>query len=441
MDGVRNRKVSPEKAKKAVSIISDTDPIISRNSRESHIVVPKNLLLADVVDTQQPSTSYLKLNRKRNRQLGFIFALFMALLVDYFVVSQLNRVNIRINPHREQLVIDTPITAYRNAGSNQLEFSIIALTETIATELTPDTSELIETFAQGEVKVFNDYSTSPQRLAPRTRVEAINGLVYTTGDSEVIIPGKTEYKPGEVLVTITSTLAGDEYNIDATDFSFPGFHEQGLDEKYAQIYGISLKSFTGGGRKMTPTVSFDIKNVEVDKLESDLTTRLQELLLAEKTPEMFLIQKTPMIQYQEAVYLPDETGKVSLSLSGTIYALLLDSNELGYYLADTYLPLDKGLQATLVSGSTVNPILVDTSFDYDFQNVASVSFTLQDASYFVWEVNADMVKDLFVGVPVGAIENLVERTQWIGSLNYRLHPRWNNYFPLNSEKIQIKIIN
>jgi hypothetical protein len=386
-------------------------------------------------DQRRPSFEQKK---SSNRKIGYVLlSILLALVVDYFILNQLQNATIKITPYRKFATIQEPITAYKNAGKDKLEFSIIAVTEKVEKELVTDTTELIETYAQGKVKLFNNYSTEPERLLPGTRLRALNGSEFVIQDKEIIVPGRVDQTPGELVVSVQAVGPGADYNISPTDFSVPEFYNQGLEEKYTQIYGLSLEAFTGGAQQQAPSVSLEKKELEIQQLKEELTVKLQDLLFAEKTPEMYLIQKTPVIEFHESNFSANSDSAGTLSLSGTIYALLLDRDELGNYLANTYLDLQEGSRATLSPINSLSPRILVAAEKLDFNNLESVQFVIDQEMLFTWEVDRDQVLEVFKGVPVTEVPRLVDTTQWIGEMKLKLNPRWSKLLPSNEEKITI----
>ncbi len=382
----------------------------------------------------------LKQKKSGDRKITYVLvSIVFALIADYFILNQLQNATIKITPYRKFATIQEPITAYRNAGKDKLEFSIIAVTEKVEKELPTNTTELVETYAQGKVKLLNNYSTESERLLPGTRLRALNGTEFIIQDKEIVVPGRLDQIPGELIVNVQAAEPGADYNISPTDFSIPEFYNQGLEEKYTQIYGLSLEAFSGGAQKQAPSISSEKKESEIQQLKEELAVKLQDLLLAEKTPEMYLIQKTPSIEFHQSNFSANSDSSGILSLSGTIYALLLDRDELGSYLANKHLDLQEGSHATLSSVNSLSPRILTTGEKLDFNNLESVQFAIDQEMLFVWEVDREQVLEVFKGVPVAEVPRLVDVTQWIGEMKLKQNPRWSKFLPQEEDKITIHL--
>ena len=92
-------------------------------------------------------------------------------------------------------------------------------------------SRKVEAKAKGRIVVYNNFDGLPQKLIKNTRFESKKGKIYRINDS-ITIPGMKGGTPGSVEVDIYADSNGADYNIDATEFTIPGFkgtpREKGL---------------------------------------------------------------------------------------------------------------------------------------------------------------------------------------------------------------------
>jgi hypothetical protein len=103
--------------------------------------------------------------------------------------------------------------------------------------------------AKGKITIYNEFSSSVQPLVATTRFLSENQKIFRLVQG-VTIPGTTkvgnEIKPGVVEVEVIADEVGDVFNIEAMNFTIPGFKNSG-NEKYAKIYAKSQSPMTGGG--------------------------------------------------------------------------------------------------------------------------------------------------------------------------------------------------
>jgi len=138
--------------------------------------------------------------------------------------------------------------------------------------------------ASGEITVFNEYSSTPQRIVENTRFLSKTDNKLFRIKEAVTIPGFSRVEgvdvPGQVTITVYADKVGEEYNIGSDSFHLPGL--QG-SAKYATIYARSTKSMSGGIDKEVLYFS-----------ESDYIIAKENLLrLVKEKNDKDFINKTP----------------------------------------------------------------------------------------------------------------------------------------------------
>src|SRR5690606_3968936 len=132
------------------------------------------------------------------------------------------------------------------------------------------------------------------------------GKIFTLGPDEVIVPGKTPEGPGSIEVRLYAQQAGEEYNIESTDFSIPGFRELGLEDRYNSIYAVSTEKFEGGFIRQELYLSEEQKEHYADELRERLQEKLLERLEYEKTDIMYVVPNGVSIHTSEPILVSDE---------------------------------------------------------------------------------------------------------------------------------------
>ncbi|MFZ2187989.1 MAG: hypothetical protein WAV73_00295 [Candidatus Moraniibacteriota bacterium] len=133
--------------------------------------------------------------------------------------------------------------------------------------------------AKGKITIYNEFSSSAQPLVATTRFLSDNQKMFRLVQG-VTIPGTTkvgeEIKPGVVEAEIVADEAGDSFNIDATNFSIPGFKNSGND-KSTKIYAKSLSPMTGGGNGNDEIHVVSEKDVSdaKDKISLEITSMIK----------------------------------------------------------------------------------------------------------------------------------------------------------------------
>jgi len=127
-----------------------------------------------------------------------------------------------------------------------LGYRTIELDKEVSKTVESDSEEFIQSKASGTITIYNEYSDKTQNLIKNTRFESPQGLIYTI-QSNVAVPG---YKmvdgkkvAGSIDAKVVASAAGENYNVDSTSFTIPGFKGQ---EPY-ELFGAKSKTPISGG--------------------------------------------------------------------------------------------------------------------------------------------------------------------------------------------------
>ncbi len=100
--------------------------------------------------------------------------------------------------------------------------------------------------ARGSVTIYNNYSTSPQKLVATTRLLTKDGILFRLVEG-VTVPGMTTKDgvtvPGSVRADVIADKAGEESNIGPSEFTIPGFKGS---PRYGKFFAKSEGQMAGG---------------------------------------------------------------------------------------------------------------------------------------------------------------------------------------------------
>lgn len=188
---------------------------------------------------------------KKTLLRAFALVLFVLVLGGVLALLRLSKTEIGIWPKMESLALEGEFTvdvSRQKADLAAKAFPGRALAEEKSTSQEfPATGKAIrEDKATGVIQIYNAYSGLPQVLAVSTRFVSADGKVFKTL-RKVTVPGATYDKgklvPSSVSVEIQAAQAGEEYNINPSTFSIPGFAGT---PKYTAFYGKTFSATTGG---------------------------------------------------------------------------------------------------------------------------------------------------------------------------------------------------
>ncbi|HPN96799.1 MAG TPA: hypothetical protein PLK35_03455 [Candidatus Moranbacteria bacterium] len=160
--------------------------------------------------------------------------------------------------------------------------------------------------ARGTITIYNEFGSDSQQLVATTRFLSESGKLFRLVKG-VTVPGTSkvggETKPGIIEAEVVADEAGDDFNIEPTSFTIPGFKDSGSG-KYSKFYAKSAKAMTGGG---------GTKDQVGVLTEADIAKAKTEILaeLTESTKNKIKESAGGMVVLDEAVNNEEATHKVS----------------------------------------------------------------------------------------------------------------------------------
>jgi len=145
-----------------------------------------------------------------------IIVFLLAITLSVKVIDVFAKATIQVVLHKETINVDTILKSGKmDKADLPLEIMQLDMTERKTAKATG--VENVEKKASGRIVVYNEFSSAPQKLIATTRFETPDGKIYRIKDA-VTVPGA-----GSVEATVYADQPGEEYNIDLTDFTIPGF--------------------------------------------------------------------------------------------------------------------------------------------------------------------------------------------------------------------------
>ncbi|MDP3996621.1 MAG: hypothetical protein Q8P86_02940 [bacterium] len=381
--------------------------------------------------------------RQRQRGRGFpkifiwILGIVCVLLLIFALSALFTGATITIAPKTDRLSIDKTFSVKRGISSSALGYEIIPLEKTLSEKVDASGEEMIEEKASGNIVVYNNYSTSPQRLIKNTRFEAPNGLVYRL-DQSVTIPGREskggETIPGSLEVTVYADFPGQEYNIGKVNFTIPGFKSDA--ERFKGFYANSLTEMTGGFSGIRKKVPEEVR----ESTKNSLQNRLKDDILREarsQIPEGFVFyEKAANLRFET---LPEKVEGNSVVLSEKVVFT-------GYIFKES----DLSKEVTVGSGSELESV---NTYIKDIENLSfrmrsvpsgsdgSMSFTLSGNPLVVAWVDENALKADLVGSSKARVSSIISAYPAIENVDsVAIKPFWRNTFPSDPESINVKLL-
>lgn len=355
--------------------------------------------------------------------------------VHFFVA----KATITVIPDSREVSVKQEITAVKNGAglSAQAGGTIEALSLTKQQDGTRLFSATGKSDKQGQARgvitVYNTRPNTPQILVATTRFVSQDGKLFRSL-ARVVIPGQLNGVPGSLNVEVLAAEAGEDYNIDPSNFSLPGLAGSAL---YTAIYGKSAVSMSGGSKSETAIVSQDDLNRGKDTLLAELREgakqELQKMLpVGYEIPEdAFLVEVSQASSLAKAgVELSkfNVTGKVKVSAVAFPRKVFDDL-------------LGQSLRKELSSGETILEGTVQSG--YEFKNVDHKKGTLLLAGFSKGKAYSS-VQEQDVRLKVrGKAPNIAqqkgEATEGVRSLQISLWPFWEWQVPTDLNRINVSL--
>lgn len=309
-------------------------------------------------------------------------------------------------------------------------------------------------FAAGQVRLYNAYSTSSQVLVANTRLISAEGKLFRTID-KVTIPGgkynKDKLEPGSVDVKVKAAEEGQDSNIEPSTFSIPGF---GGTPKYTAFYGKSFTQMSGGFKGTVPQVlQADMDNAR--NILSEKALQESKSSLNNKVTSDFVILEKALKQEITDSSSSYAVGAEANSFSYTVKAKStliafrktdlqsLVEASLTNQVSDPEIlksELSKGLKAwpeSLKINYSTDEVVFPSASD---QALGKITLSLESSSLLVYDIDTKKVKELIVGKTFAEVRANLDDQVVIQKSDIKFWPFWVNKVPGDASRIKIELI-
>ena len=324
-----------------------------------------------------------------------------------------------------------------DASNNKIPLDIIKI-DSEESGFYPTTGKKhIEEEASGKITVFNEYSSTPQRIVASTRFLSKTDNKLFRVRQAVTIPGFSRVEgvdiPGQIVITVYADKVGEEYNIDPDAFHLPGL--QG-SAKYNSIYARSTKEMTGGINQEVAYFSESDYITAKDKLvklvkeknEQDISSKISdEVADFSDLKEVGEIKVDTNIKVGETA----EDFEINVSMQSSLPIILKnDLSEL----------VDRKVDEKLEK----NKIVLENSRTFEVGNIlmdkdGEVIIPVSTKQYIVAEINIDKLKEEIANKNEKELTTYFNNINGIKSTSVSLEPKWIKKIPAAYDKINITI--
>jgi len=371
------------------------------------------------------------------------FLIFLLLLGGGFVLYFiLPKAEVVINPKKEDISLETEITADKNIDSIDLENNKIPAqifqVETDDSRTFPTTGEKeVEEKAKGTIVVYNQYSSSEQALVKTTRFLSENGKIFRL-TATVVIPGATidegKIIPSSKEVIVEADEAGEAYNIGPSKFTIPGFEGTA---KYTGFYGQSSEPMRGGAKGLMKVATKEDVEGAIQIVSAELKNKVSDEFKQKIPKELKMLDSSQVLEVTESdsTLNAGEPGKeFTVTVKVKAWGLAFKEDDVFSLIKDNI--NDKISQ---------DKILISSTIKVNYKNIKTDSangrtdFTAQAQAKTAWNIDEDLLKKDLAGKDEIEVRKYLSSLAEIETAKVIFWPFWVKRIPANKDKIKIVI--
>lgn len=379
-------------------------------------------------------------NKKKSKLLLYSVLIFIFIVSGGLLASALmGGSEVTVYPRHREPNVNAIFEAKKVPQADELSYEVMTLEAEGERQVAASGEEEVTSQAVGTIFIYNSQQKDPLRLVTNTRFESPSGLIFKIKDS-AIVPGYStdstgKKVPGVTAVEVYADQVGEEYNIDPTKFTVPGFKGQ---PEYETIYGESTSAFTGGynGKK------FVIAEAELQTAQQALRTELRNSLLtridAEKPSNFVVFNDAVTFTYESLPSVAYGDNLATIKEKVLLRIPLFKEDDFAKFLAQATVPGYEGGPVRIADYSVFTfKYTGATTSSSDISNAMELSFNLAGKPQIIWKYDAEKLKADLVNANKTALTNVLGAYPAIEKANAVIKPFWKTKFPTKIEEIEI----
>ncbi|MEX0869813.1 MAG: hypothetical protein WDZ39_00060 [Candidatus Spechtbacterales bacterium] len=361
----------------------------------------------------------------------------------YAATSVLPKATIILNPLSVQddisfqLAIDSNITS-PNHDNGVIPAQVLTeeVKETFSFEATG--SAQLEEYATGQITLYNEFSSAPQTLVANTRLVSSNGKLFRTLET-VVIPGASivdgKIDPNSVVVDVRADEPGEDFNIEPTSFSIPGF--SGTD-RYLLFYGRNEEAMTGGYLGVATIVTEeDMENAEREIREEYLEALAEDLRQGAPESLVMIEDSMDIVVFSEdaSAGIGDPAEEFNIDVNAEARVFLVSQEHVNeaiehYFINSTQYSSDFKLSEKRNIEYTVREM------DYE-RGLAKISVDVDQI--FNRTTDVDLLVEEIEGRDEVEVRKILSRKDELDRAQVRFWPFWVRSVPDDRERIEVEV--
>lgn len=355
----------------------------------------------------------------------------------------LAKAHVNVWPNTREVTAKVHMAASAGAAQADVEQkSIPALVireEKSLTRLFPATGTSTEQGrAKGIVRVFNGFSTFPQKLVSQTRFLSEDGKLFRSLGAVVVPAGHMEggkIIAGSLDIEVIAAESGEEYNIGPSNFSLPGLFG---NPAYTTITGKSFEPMAGGSKTEISIVTESDLNAARDALVAELQQEVRALLEGKVPEDMVLLAQALDLQVVQA-FSPIKAGAVldSFNFSAKVQGAATLFSKADVANAARTLLVDLAQDGESIAEDTLYIEYENMEMNMSSQ---SLSFDMQAFSSLAKEIDPVELKARLAGTSREEAALLLSQNPSLQKAEILLFPFWLATLPQDPAHIEITVV-
>lgn len=374
---------------------------------------------------------------RSGRGIWYVAALAIVILV-FALTYVFAGAEITVTPRQGTVELTGPLVAEKVSRTG-LTFQMMVVEDQASAEVASSGQTHVEKKATGTVKLFNNNSTSPQKLLIDTRLTDASGKIYktkvaTTVPGQKLVAGKLV--PGTVEVAIYADEAGESYNI-GKDVELKIFGFKG-GPKYNTIYAKTTTEISGGFSGQSSNISEEDLKSKTDSLKDDLTKSLSEKARAQLPESFVFYEKASLVDFDEPVIETATDGTTAtINIAATMNAVIFKETELTRALVSGVVSDEDRDKVHVSNIRDLNIELDPATAIGDPATMESIKIGISDKINVVWDIDEEGLKTALSGIRRKEFESKMIQFKNIDKAELDLKPFWKSRLPEKARSIKI----
>lgn len=414
--------------------IYDTDEEV-----EDKIVVKPSHIKINRIDNENTfSRQSPRPIRDRNASLNTkIFIAFVSVLVIGFLLLNFvfNSATINITPKYKDIDFSkesSKITMMNLDGLEGVKFQVATSSVSKTRTLPKSDTKTVQSKASGKIIIYNNFDVNPQKLIKNTRFESSQGKIYRITQS-VVVPGMKGSTPGSVSATVYADSYGEDYNINASDFTLPGFKGT---VRYKGFFARSDGPITGGASGALGVVNKSDLNAAKDEFAMSITKELQDNLRKVKVDGYIPVYDQIQIIFSDNEKDINIGSTADYTETGIGYLMLVNKDELANSIASKTDTINKynGEKMHLLYEDTMHFTLRNTA---DLSKDSDLEVMIDGNPRLVWDVDENQLKQSVLGKTQDEFNDIIRTFPGVGQVTTNFFPFWLKTFSTKLGSINV----